>query len=306
MYEEVQLPSSSYQNHSPVIVKNEQTLKQLDNATLVHNSFVTRKIQCNHSEDLELRRDESSRKQPLSLKVRKRKYHTIVSPEKKSTTKCDLSSISTTFKQDGLSDSEINLLSMYSGYSCTPDSGHNHKQVCPSDLSSFEKKAHIVSPIPESTHPLNIHQTTSELSTPVKPSNLNPLPVSPTFSPRKNSLKRFSPFLESKDRSLQLDTSALLFSTPDDSNLSSVKQTPVFSRRKVLFPKTKTDSQDDSSDVKKESDFGLLEDINLSDLLDESDLSNWSSSLTGQSESPSLCRYLVLEKVSQMSFNLER
>ncbi len=299
MNEEVQLPSSSHQNHSPVIVKNELKLKQLDNATLVHSSFVTRKTQCKHSEDLERGGDEGSRK-PLSLKVRKRKYRTIASPENEST-KCDnSSSIPTILNQDGLSDSEIDLLSMYSG--------HIQKQVHLSDLStrSYEKKAHTVSSIPERTHPLTTEQTTSKLSTPVKLSNPSPLPVSPTFSPRKNSLKHFSPFLESKANRSLLDTSVLLFSTPDDSNLhvSSVIQTPVSSRRKALFPKTKTASQDDLSEVKKEYDFGLLENINLSDLLDESDLSNWSFSLTGQS--PSLCRYLVLEKVSQMSCNLER
>ncbi len=295
MNEEVQLPSSSHQNHSPVIVKNELKPKQLDNATLVHSSCVTRKTQCKHSEDFERGGDEGSRK-PLSLKVRKRKYHTIASPENESTTKCDnSSSIPTILNQDGLSDSEIDLLSMYSG--------HIQKQIHLSDLStcSYEKKSHTVSSIPERTHALTIgEQTTSKLSTPVKLSNPSPLPVSPTFSPRKNSLKHFSPFFESKANKSLLDTSVLLFSTPDDSNPSSI-QTPVSSKRKVLFPKTKTASQDDLSEVKKEYDFGLLEDINL---LDESDVSNWSFSLTAQS--PSLCRCLVLEKVSQMSCNLER
>lgn len=67
-----------------------------------------------------------------------------------------------------------------------------------------------------------------------------------------------------------------------------------------MFPK----SQSTVEEISSFSDD--LDRVNLSEVLDESDLfSEWDCSLT-KHQSSSLSRYLVLEKVPQMSFILEK
>ncbi len=169
-----------------------------------------------------------------------------------------------------------------------------HKQGEPSD----NKAELICSSLGDhfSDPAVKIHVSTSEdiqhLSS-INPPNVNVLPASPTFSPHKTALKCYSPIFE---KSLSPATLDSLFSTFTDSDPSSVKNI-ASSKRKILFPEGLSTSSF-SNDL-------LMDGISLSDILDEST----SFSELGCSRTTpysTLSRYLVLEKVSQMSGSLEK
>lgn len=153
------------------------------------------------------------------------------------------------------------------------------------------------------------------------------LPDSPSFSPRKSNPTCFSPLLEKSTSyseskgtgSLVVDTSLPLFSTPiqeKDGGLREASLGLPLSKeltKRVLFP-TSHEGRLMSSpsactvdhmpkaipnqDIDEE--YGFKGGINLSDLLDQSSLIS-EPEVFPKSSSSDLNRYLVLEKVSQMS-----
>lgn len=205
-------------------------------------------------------------------------------------------------EENGVSEDELDLLSMYAG------GIQNQKTLRLSDLEHCDN-ASPGTPSIESCPPDSTSR--QEVSTPTKPQIVhNQLPLTPTFSPRRHSPKHFSPLLQRRAKCAQsLDTSSPATSTPEgskqiarlntSSGLTSSKRRVLFSESKSLVPSSVGNSSVSSGE------YGFEDDVNLSEFLDQSEfLREWDSSLSRQS--PGLCRYLVLEKVSQMSSNTER
>ena len=244
----------------------------------------------------------SSRK-PLSLKVRKRKYRTVISPENSMNLKSLSSSKIPRVEENGLSEDEVDLLSMYAGVI------QNQKTLTLSDLEHSDN-ASLETPSLESCPPDSTSR--HEVSTPTKPQIIHnqQLPLTPTFSPRRHSPKHFSPFLQRRAKCTRsVDTNTPATSTPEGSGQivrSHTSSDLTSSKRRVLFSESKPLAPSSVENMSVSSgEYGFEDDMNLSEFLDQSEfLREWDSSLSRQS--PCLCRYLVLEKVSQMSSNTER